>query len=141
MRGMIKYRIPLVAIVVIALSAFPAGAFAQSNAGLDAYTENPPGTTDGGSTGGGSTGTDPLGTSTGTGTGSATGTGTAAGVDGSGASAGVGLTEAEAAAAGSTPAGQLPATGLDKTAAMAVVGLLLLASGVGLTRLARQRPA
>jgi LPXTG-motif cell wall-anchored protein len=128
-----RLRIPI-ALLLIGLAGFPALAAAQSNSGLDAYTENPPGTTPTDSSSGGSTGT---GTATGTGTEAGTGVAGTGSANGSAA----GLTEAQAAAAGTTPEGQLPATGLDETVALAAIGALLLASGFAVLRFARRSPA
>src|SRR5688500_8924399 len=91
----------------------PAAALAQSNSGLDAYTENP-------GVPGGETGTAPGvpdATSGTAGSGTA-GSGTApagSGGAGTGTDSAGGLTEEAAARLGQTPSGQLPATGFDET--------------------------
>jgi LPXTG-motif cell wall-anchored protein len=117
-------------LAVVALFALPAMAGAQD----DPYIENPP-TVPGGdpnSPGGPGGDTDP-GTVPGTASGTASASGTTAGTA-SGAASGS-LTEAQAGRAGNgVDAGQLPATGFDRTAAMALLGGLLLAGGIVVRR-------
>jgi LPXTG-motif cell wall-anchored protein len=120
----------VIASLVLAL-ALPGFAVAQS--GIDQYEENVPGA--GGDTGGDTgtdtgtaTTTDPTGLSaTGTGTDGSTATGTSG--------TGSDLTEEEAASlSDSALRGQLPATGLDETLAMALVGVALIGTGFVLFR-------
>lgn len=123
--------------LVAALFALPAAAIAQDS-GLDAYTENPPSAGGDGETGNtGDTDGSASGTASGTASpGSASGLDTTADTDGDGV-----VSEREAAAAGTARDGQLPATGLDETLVMALVGGLMLAAGLGLRRLAAKPAA
>lgn len=123
--------------LAVALLALPTAAIAQDS-GLDAYTENPPTAGGDGDTTGTGTDGSPTGTSTATGTdsgvaGTSTSTGAPVDSDGDGV-----VSEDEAAAAGTTPAGQLPATGLDETLVMALIGGMLLAAGFALLRVSRR---
>jgi hypothetical protein len=133
-------KILSISLVCALFLALPGGAIAQDNSGVDVYQENPP--TAGGGDGtdgadGTATGTDGTTFDTGSGTGTATGTATGTG-SGTGTAAGTeGLTEAQLAAQGRTPNGQLPATGLDETALIALTGALLLAMGFSLLRITR----
>lgn len=118
----------LVAVLLLA-AALPSVAAAQTNSGLDQYQEAPPGTD-------GSDPNDPSGTPSDPATAGDSGV---AGISGSGGSTGTGsssanLTEAQAAAAGETAKGQLPATGFDQTAGLAIVGGLLLTAGLFMRR-------
>ncbi len=123
-----------ITVVLVALFAAPAVTSAQDNSGIDAYTEGAPSAGGNGGSGGGSSGaSDGSGTASGAGTGADASVGSGAG--GAPGSSGS-LTEREAArlADGTSP-GELPATGLDETGLMAVVGALLLLSGLALRRL------
>jgi LPXTG-motif cell wall-anchored protein len=127
-------KILTIMLAMALLAALPGGAIAQDNSGLDAYTENPPSA---GGDGGGDGTSSGAGTGTGTAAGFASGAGSGVAGTGAGAS-GSGLTEAQAAAAGVGPNGQLPATGLDATLAMAIVGFAMLAGGTLLFRFVRR---
>jgi LPXTG-motif cell wall-anchored protein len=127
----------LAAVTTSLLLALALPGFAVAQSGLDQYQENVPGA--GGDTGdtGGATGTDtgtgtttdPSGLSAPTGTG--TDGGTATGTSGTG----TGLTDEEAANLSDRAlSGQLPATGLDETLAMALVGVALIGTGFVLFR-------
>jgi LPXTG-motif cell wall-anchored protein len=124
-----KLTLTLIALALFAVPA--ASAFAQGNSGTDVYEESPPTVDDPDGDGipgtSGDTGT-PTPTSTGTGVASETGT-----IPGDTNGDGV-LSEAEAGSAGTTASGQLPATGLDSTLAMALVGAALLAAGLVLRK-------
>ena len=124
--GMLRGGV-LLGTIAVCLAGFTGVALAQSNAGLDAYTENPPGTT----TPGGSTGSS-------SGAGARSGTGTGEGVPGTapiGDRNGDGvLSETEAGKLGNTTAGQLPATGFSETGLMALIGAVLLGAGLLLRR-------
>lgn len=127
---------------LILVLALPGVAMAQSNSGLDQYQENAPGAGGGGSgaAGGSDSGTASSGSAeTAAGGGSA---GTTAG-SGSGATgSAAGLSEAEAVASGGKRRGELPASGLDETLALALTGVLLMLSGMMLRRrvASEQRP-
>ncbi len=123
-------RLLLTFVMLAALVALPGVAVAQDNSGLDAYQEGTP-DVPGGNGGGGNdgAGSDPgAGSRSAGGGGAGTASSDVAG-DGSGAGA-AGLSEAEAGARGGQRPGELPATGLDATGLMALVGLLLLTGGI-----------
>lgn len=108
-------------ILLLAVLALPAAAPAQT-AGIDEYTESPP------SVNGNNPPEDGATTSTTDGSTDPGATGTAV----TDASTDAAPTEAQAAADG-TPAGQLPATGLE-TPLLALAGVMLAAAGYGIRR-------
>ena len=106
------------------------GIAVAQDSGTSAYEENPPNVTGpgSGSGAGSAAGSDSAVGAAGTASGVASGSGTAAPGEAGAGAAGVGGSSTAAGGA----AGTLPATGLDATVPIAVVGLVLLASGLAL---------